>query len=571
MAVSIPPTPSAGGAGNPGERRGAAAALWRALSIEIAPETLIVVAALYWTLAANGPFLRASLQAAPTQGAASWLMLPAMVVTVASLHVIVLAVLGWRRLLKPLLAVLTVAAALAGHFMQTYKVYLDPDMLRNVLHSHAAEAGELLSATMVLHLLVYAVLPVALLVPLRLKARRWPRALLARTLLGLGALLAFVAALLSVFQPLSSLMRNHREVRYLITPANIVYSTTRVVAADVKGKAAPREAIGLDAQPGPSWAAQQRPRVLVLVVGETARAANWGLSGYARQTTPQLAALPVVNFAEVTSCGTNTEVSVPCMFAPRGRRDYDESRIRGRESLLHVLVRAGVAVHWRDNQSGCKGVCDGLPGDRALDAAGVASGLCRDGQCLDEALLHDIDARLDAARGTQLWVLHQLGNHGPAYARRHPPAFARFMPECRSDELGQCSREEIVNAYDNALLYTDHLLATLQRRLAARAGRIDAAFVYVSDHGESLGESGLFLHGMPYPIAPSEQKRVPMVMWLGDGFAAGTRVDPACLSERARRPASHDHLFHTVLGLLDVRTSLYEPDWDLASGCRAGM
>ena len=571
MAVSIPPTPSAGGAGNPGERRGAAAALWRALSIEIAPETLIVVAALYWTLAANGPFLRASLQAAPTQGAASWLMLPAMVVTVASLHVIVLAVLGWRRLLKPLLAVLTVAAALAGHFMQTYKVYLDPDMLRNVLHSHAAEAGELLSATMVLHLLVYAVLPVALLVPLRLKARRWPRALLARTLLGLGALLAFVAALLSVFQPLSSLMRNHREVRYLITPANIVYSTTRVVAADVKGKAAPREAIGLDAQPGPSWAAQQRPRVLVLVVGETARAANWGLSGYARQTTPQLAALPVVNFAEVTSCGTNTEVSVPCMFAPRGRRDYDESRIRGQESLLHVLARAGVAVHWRDNQSGCKGVCDGLPGDRALDAAGVASGLCRDGQCLDEALLHDIDARLDAARGTQLWVLHQLGNHGPAYARRHPPAFARFMPECRSDELGQCSREEIVNAYDNALLYTDHLLATLQRRLAARAGRIDAAFVYVSDHGESLGESGLFLHGMPYPIAPSEQKRVPMVMWLGDGFAAGTRVDPACLSERARRPASHDHLFHTVLGLLDVRTSLYEPDWDLASGCRAGM
>ncbi len=509
------------------------------MSIEIAPETLIVVAALYWTLAANGAFFRASLQAAPTQGAASWLMLPALVVAVAALHVLLLAVFGLGRVLKPLLVLLTVAAALSG--------------------------------TMVLHLLLYGLLPVALLLPLRLKARRWPRALLGRSLLALGALLAFVAALLSVFQPLSSLMRNHKEVRYLITPANIVYSTTRVVSADVKGTAAPREAIGLDARAGPSWAAQQRPRVLVLVVGETARAANWGLSGYARQTTPQLAALPVVNFAEVASCGTNTEVSVPCMFAPRGRRDYDESRIRGQESLLHVLARAGVAVHWRDNQSGCKGVCDGLPGDRALDAAGAASGLCRDGQCYDEALLHDIDARLDAARGTELWVLHQLGNHGPAYARRHPPAFARFTPECRSDDLGQCSREQIVNSYDNALLYTDHLLATLQRRLAARAGRIDAAFLYVSDHGESLGESGLFLHGMPYPIAPAEQKRVPMVMWLGDGFAASTRVDPACLRERARRPASHDHLFHTVLGLLDVRTSLYEPDWDLASGCRAGM
>jgi lipid A ethanolaminephosphotransferase len=570
--ASMPDTPPRPFPGGLSERRTAAARLWRALSIEVAPETLIVVAALYWTLAANGAFFRASLQSAPTQGAASWLMLPALAVAVASLHVLLMAAVGWRRLLKPLLALLTVVAALAGHFMQTYKVYLDPDMVRNVLHSHTAEAGELLSGTLVLHLLLYAALPVALLLPLRLKARRWPRALLARSLLVLGALLAFVAALLSVFQPLSSLMRNHREVRYLITPANIIYSTTRVVAADVKGKAAPREAIGLDAQPGPSWAAQQRPRVLVLVVGETARAANWGLSGYARQTTPQLAALPVVNFAEVSSCGTNTEVSVPCMFAPRGRRDYDESRIRGQESLLHVLARAGVTVHWRDNQSGCKGVCDGLPGDRALDAAGAAaSGLCRDGQCYDEALLHDIDARLDAASGTQLWVLHQLGNHGPAYARRHPPAFSRFTPECRSDDLGQCSREQIVNAYDNALLYTDHLLATLQRRLAARAGRIDAAMLYVSDHGESLGESGLFLHGMPYPIAPSEQKRVPMVMWLGDGFAAGTRVDLGCLRERARRPASHDHLFHTVLGLLDVRTALYEPDWDLAAGCRAGM
>jgi lipid A ethanolaminephosphotransferase len=261
---------------------------------------------------------------------------------------------------------------------------------------------------------------------------------------------------------------------------------------------------------------------------------------------------------------------VPCLFAPRGRRDYDESRIRGQESLLHVLARAGVTVHWRDNQSGCKGVCDGLPGDRALDAAGGASGLCRDGQCLDEAMLRDLDARLDAARGTQLWVLHQLGNHGPAYARRHPPAFASFQPECTSDELGQCSREQVVNAYDNALLYTDHLLAALQRRLAARAGRVDAAMIYVSDHGESLGESGLYLHGLPYAIAPSEQTRVPMVMWLGADFAAGTRVDLACLGERARQPASHDHLFHTVLGLLDVRTALYERDWDLAGACRAG-
>jgi lipid A ethanolaminephosphotransferase len=307
---------------------------------------------------------------------------------------------------------------------------------------------------------------------------------------------------------------------------------------------------------------------VVLVVGETARAANWGLGGYARQTTPELARLPVVDFTQTMSCGTSTEVSLPCMFAPVGRRDYDEGRIRGQESLLHVLARAGVAVRWRDNQSGCKGVCEGLPAETvsAIDAPG----LCRGDHCFDEVLLADIDDRLAQARGTQLWVLHQLGNHGPAYARRYPASYARFQPACASDDLGRCSRDEIVNAYDNALLYTDHLLATLIGKLQAHAGEVDVAMLYVSDHGESLGEAGLYLHGMPYPIAPSQQTHVPMVMWLGESFAGETGLGHDCLAARAQQRASHDNLFHTLLGLLDVRTSLYDAAWDLGAACRAG-
>ena len=166
-----------------------------------------------------------------------------------------------------------------------------------------------------------------------------------------------------------------------------------------------------------------KPLVLVVVVGETARAANWGLNGCARQTTPQRERLGVVNFSDVRSCGTNTEVSLPCMFAPVGRRDCSEARIRGSESLLHVLARAGVSVHWRDNQSGCKGVCDGLPNDTV--SAVNAPGLCQDGRCLDEGLIHDLDQRLESAKGAQLMVLHQLGNHGPSYFRRYPPRRSR--------------------------------------------------------------------------------------------------------------------------------------------------
>jgi lipid A ethanolaminephosphotransferase len=307
-----------------------------------------------------------------------------------------------------------------------------------------------------------------------------------------------------------------------------------------------------------------------MVVGETARAANWGLSGYARQTTPQLAQLPIINFSDVTACGTSTEVSLPCMFAPVGRRQYDEARIRGSESLLHVAARAGVAVHWRDNQSGCKGVCDGLPHD-VLGPA-LAPGLCQDGRCLDEGLLRGLDERLrglHGSRGTQLLVLHMLGNHGPSYFRRYPPAFERFTPVCRNDDLGGCTRDEIVNAYDNALLYTDHVLATLIGTLASHAGDVDSALLFVSDHGESLGEKNLFLHGVPYVIAPKEQTQVPMVFWQSAGFARSEGLNGDCLRARARQPVQHDHLFHTLLALLDVKTSLYTPELDFTSGCRA--
>jgi lipid A ethanolaminephosphotransferase len=230
------------------------------------------------------------------------------------------------------------------------------------------------------------------------------------------------------------------------------------------------------------------------------------------------------------------------------------------------VQHAGLAVHWRDNQSGCKGVCDGIANDTVQGLN--APGLCSDGRCLDEGLAYGLDKRLDKAQGVQLLVLHQLGNHGPSYFRRYPPAFERFTPVCARDDLQRCTREEIVNAYDNALLYTDHVLAQLIQQLRAKAASVDSALLYVSDHGESLGEKGLFLHGMPYAIAPSEQTKVPMVMWLSDGYRNALGLDGECLRRRAARAAAHDHLFHTLLGMLEVGTSLYEPGWDLLHDCR---
>lgn len=529
-------------------------------------EQVLLLASLFWLLAANRLFFSAALRERSLSDPSAWGFAAALALLLLALHFLLLGLVVNRWTVKPVLALLIVGTAFASFYMQSFGVYLDPSMLRNVLKSDVAEARELLSWPLALHLLLYAGLPLLLLSRLRIRTRPLIKSALWRV--GWMALAAAVAvgAMLSVFQPFASMMRNHKEVRYLMTPANYIWSLAAVGMAEAKGAAAPRQPIGLDAQPGPSWATQTKPRLVVLVVGETARAANWGLNGYARQTTPELAALPaVINFPQVTSCGTNTETSLPCMFAPIGRRDYDEARIRGSESLLHLLARAGVGVHWRDNQSGCKGVCDGLSQDNVIELN--PPGLCADGRCMDEGLLLGLEQRLAEAKGTQLLVLHQLGNHGPSYFRRYPPAFDRFQPACQSDDLRTCSREQIVNAYDNALLYTDHLLAQLIQRLQAKAAEVDTAVVYVSDHGESLGEANLFLHGMPYAIAPAVQTQVPMVMWFSPGWQPARGLDADCLRKRAAQPVTHDHLFHSLMSLLDVRSAVYAPEYDLTRGC----
>jgi lipid A ethanolaminephosphotransferase len=300
------------------------------------------------------------------------------------------------------------------------------------------------------------------------------------------------------------------------------------------------------------------------VVGETVRAQNWGLDGYSRQTTPELARLAPINFRQVQACGSSTEVSLPCMFSPWGRGQYDRDRIESSQSLLHVLDHAGVATLWRDNQTGCKGVCEGLPFE-SFEHARVP-GPCTEEGCLDEVLLDGLDAKLQASRGDTVIVLHQLGNHGPAYFRRYPERLRRFTPACETDDLSRCTQQEIVNAYDNAVLYTDEFLARTIGWLSRQHDH-DAALLYVSDHGESLGEHGLYLHGVPYAIAPQAQLHVPMVAWLSPAFASARGIDVGCMRTRGEAPASQDSLFHSVLGLMQVRTPEYRQSLDLFSSC----
>ena len=544
-----------------GLRRNArsAAPLWLRQRPVIASETLLLAVSLYFSMFSNGEFWRNVIVAPAVQ----WKLAAALFVIITAVHALLLGMLIHRRYARPVLAVLILVTAVATYYMGSYGVYLDSDMLRNILHTDRKESSELLSWRLLMPVL-FAGLPIALLWRVRLRERPWRRALAIRTGFLAVLLLAFTGAAMLSFQDLSSLIRNRREVRYLVTPANYLVSLARVVTASPPGSRPAKTPIGQDARQLPRIAGR-KPRLLVLVVGETARARNWGLNGYARQTTPELSRLDVINFPDVTACGSSTEVSLPCMFSPYGRHDYDQKKIRDHQSLLHVLEHAGIRTLWRDNQSGCKGVCEGLAIQQLDDADDPE--LCNGKRCLDEILLRGLDDAVPAGAGDRVVVLHQLGNHGPNYFERYPAGFRRYSPVCESTDLGACDRQAIVNAYDNALGYTDHVLAKLIGQLG-RNTNYDTAMIYLSDHGESLGEKGLYLHGVPYAIAPEEQTHVPMVMWLSPGFAATSKLDVACLRREAAEPASQDNLFPSVLGLLDIRTTLYDPDRDLFAGCR---
>ena len=548
----VPPTDARPAPGSP----------WRRPTV--GAETLALAASLFTTAAYNVSFWQQALAGRNAAAPASWLFAGGTFLLIWMLQFAILAAFVPRRVLQPLLAVLLLVSAAASHYMQRYGVVIDVSMVRNVLHTDTREAAELIGPALVGAVLLLGVVPAALVCWPRVARRPLRRALLVRGASAAAALALAAAMLLLVFQDLGSLMRNHRALRYTITPANIVWSLGRAVAGDARAVAVVRDA----PQPAERAALPGRRRTLfVLVVGETARAASFSLNGYARPTNPELSRLEVINFASVTACGTATEVSLPCMFSPFGRADYDEQRIRRHDSLLHVLARAGLQVLWRDNQSGCKGVCAGLPVQDV--SRETVEGLCTADRCLDEILLHGLDGIVRDARGDLFVVLHQLGSHGPAYHRRYPPEAREFVPTCDRDELRECSREQIVNSYDNSILYTDRFLARTIGLLAAWRERFDVAMLYVSDHGESLGEHGLYLHGLPYAIAPREQLEVPMVWWLPPEAARGLGVDPDCLRRRALQPASHDNLFHSVLGLLQVRTPEYRPERDLSAGCRA--
>ena len=464
--------------------------------------------------------------------------------------------LSFSPIYKPILMVLFCTAAVVSYFMGSYGIVIDKQMITNLLETNFSEAAEQLTWPLIVHFFLLGVLPSVLLLQTRISYRPWRSELLVRGGVIVASTALLLAMVLPKFKEFVLFTRQNREVRMYISPTYPIYSLIKTMSENRKAFASePPKVIGADAKKK----VNTRKSAVVLVVGETARAEEFSLNGYARTTNPQLGTQDVVAFTDVQSCGTDTAESVPCMFFHSGKAHYSRSEAKRYENLLDILKRVGVQVIWRDNNSGSKGVGDRIRYENMSDVKDDA--LCSTGECYDEILLKDLDKLLAQNSGDMLIVLHQKGSHGPAYYKRTPKDFKRFLPECENDNVQDCDRQSIINAYDNTIVYTDYVLSKLINQLKNQ--KYATAMLYVSDHGESLGENNVYLHGLPYAIAPKQQTQVPMVFWASNSFLQENTLDMGRLGQHRSDHFSHDNLFHSLLGLFHVTTGLYRPELDL--------
>ncbi|MFZ0614726.1 MAG: phosphoethanolamine--lipid A transferase [Desulfobacterales bacterium] len=477
-------------------------------------------------------------------------------VVLASLLILLFTLFRSRYTTKPILILIMILSSIASYFMNDYSIVIDSSMIQNIVQTNARESMELFNFKLFLYFLFLGVLPSILIYTVALKYGSFRKELLAKLKIIGISLIIIISILLTFGKFYMSFFREHKPLKYYINPTGYLLAAGKYLVNSFGTGDPTLKPIGTDATIQPTDADRE---LIILVVGEAVRADHLSLNGYTRQTTPLLQSEDIVNFPEMYSCGTSTAVSVPCMFSIFRREDYSDKISKSHENLLDVLHHAGVNILWRDNNSDSKGTALRVPYEDYKSPS--VNPICDD-ECRDEGMLVGLQEYIDRTNyGDILIVLHQMGNHGPAYFKRYPSEFEKFTPVCKTNQLENCSREEIGNAYDNAVLYTDYFLSKVISLLKQNEKIFESAMVYISDHGESIGENNLYLHGLPYFMAPDSQKHVGAVMWFGNSF----KIDKKALKEKSTKTFSQDYLFHTILGLLEVDTSIYDKTLDILS------
>lgn len=478
--------------------------------------------------------------------------------------------LSWPFLTKPLFAALMILSALVSYAGYNYDTIFNVDMIANIMQTDSSEASAYLSCYSVLWVVLLGFVPAALLISLPLKREPWFKFVGKKLLSILASVLILVVIVGSYYQDYASFGRNHSYLKKMVVPTQLVYAISRYVKQTYFTTPQPYIELGLDAHQSSKALVQakEKPSLVVLVVGETARSQNYQLNGYSRETNPYTADLDVVSFQEVRSCGTATAVSLPCMFSRLTHDNYDHDQANNQDNVLDILNRAEVSMIWEDDDGGDKNVARHI--EKQMMDRSRKDSECDGNTCYDMVLLENLDRNINKLSGNRMVALHLIGSHGPTYYKRYPQSMAVFQPDCPRADIENCSNEQIVNSYDNSIRYTDYVLSKVINRLSELQQQYNTVLIYLSDHGESLGEGGMYLHGAPYALAPDYQTTVPMIVWMSQGFQQAKSVDYACLKQRAaiRGQYSHDNLFHSLLGIMDVKTKAYQSSLDIFAACR---
>jgi lipid A ethanolaminephosphotransferase len=512
----------------------------------------------------NTSFFKAMHNALPVENIKSALFFVSATLLVVVVTAIILSLFVLPKIAKPIMAVMFIGAASVAYFMNNYGIVIHQTMIQNMVETDTKEASGLFNSTLALYIFVLGFIPSLLLLKVKLNFGSFKQLAFSKLKLWGTALLAIVVLIAPLSADYASFFRNNKNIRQMANPANFIYASFAYASAS--NKSVTVKPLGEDAKLNAQATTHTKLTLFILVVGETARADHFSINGYNKPTTPLIAQQDIINYHNVVSCGTETAVSVPCMFSNLTREKYSDKKAKSQEGLLDVLKHSGYSILWLDNNSSCKGTCNRVVYEDLKDLK--VPELCNERECFDNILLHDIDKKVSTMSGNKVIVLHQKGSHGPDYYNRYPENMEVFKPVCKVNKLQDCTSEEINNAFDNTIHMTDQFLNSTIEWLKTQSNDYNTALIYLSDHGESLGEKNLYLHGMPYLFAPDEQKHVPFFFWFSPNFEQENGINRQCLTAKIDADYSHDNLFHTTLGLLNVSTSLYKPELDMVGACR---
>ena len=515
---------------------------------------LILLVAAFITLTGNFTFFEQAILIFPL--AQNFLFVSSLIIWLFTFLSALLILACYRYTIKPILIFLLLTSAIAGYAANNYGIIINKHMIASIVETNSAETFDLLSVKLVIYVFLLGIAPAYFVAKTTIEKSTVKKQLIQRLKTLVGVSLVCVLVIVSFSKNYTALARENRDLRYYVNPTYYLYSVSKYIDSQFEVARVPFKQIGMDAQISRT---DDKKRLVIMIIGETARADRFSLNGYERNTNPNLAQESVISFTNMSACGTNTAFSLPCMFSILSRDNYSHGKGRNMSNVLDIIKHAGVEVIWRENNTGAKGIADRL--DLEDYNSSSVNTVC-DIECRDVGMLSNLDefikARFDK---DMLIVLHSMGSHGPAYYKRYPQEFEVFLPVCQTNQLNECSDEEINNAYDNSILYTDYFLSKAISLLKSDSGNHAAALLYVSDHGESLGENGIYLHGLPYVVASSEQTQVPAIMWLNETMSKVQ--DGHLIKEKFDDLLSHDNLSHTLLGLMGIETDVYDSSLDI--------